>query len=88
MVKVMAVIAGSAVSVEGATIPSIANGDTVGVSYKEVGGSTQIKMYKNGVLVNTATHSAAGRPMGTKAGLRPWNNATIRLDDFSVVAPA
>ena len=86
-VKVMRVIGGSSIAT-GATIASIANGDTLGVSYKEVAGGTEIKMYKNGVLVATDTDRTAGRPMGTKAGLKPHNNGNIRLDDFRIEVPA
>ena len=79
---------GSSVAVPGASIPALANGDTIGVSFKEVSGGTEIKAYRNGVLQSTSIDSAAGRPMGTKAGLRPFNNQNIRLDDFSVQVPA
>ena len=57
------------------------------MSYKEVAGGTEIKMYKNGTLTTTTTDNAAVRPMGTKAGIKPWNNVNIRLDDFSIRVP-
>ena len=86
-VKVTRVVGGTQNAVDGVGIPSIAPGDTIGVSYKEVAGGTEIKMYKNGTLTMTATDNTAGRPMGTKAGIKPYNNANIRLDDFSIQAP-
>lgn len=86
-VKVSRVIGGSSVAVNGAVIPSVAPGDTIGVSYKEVAGGTEIKMYKNGTLITTTTDNAAVRPMGTKAGIKPYNNVNIRLDDFSIRVP-
>ena len=86
-VKVSRVIGGSSVAVSGAVIPSVAPGDTIGVSYKEVAGGTEIKMYKNGTLITTTTDNAAVRPMGTKAGIKPYNNVNIRLDDFSIRVP-
>ena len=86
-VKVTRTAGGTQKAVDGAVIPSIAPGDTIGVSYKEVAGGTEIKMYKNGTLTMTATDNTAGRPMGTKAGIKPYNNVNIRLDDFSIQAP-
>lgn len=86
--KVMRTIAGTSGAVGGVTVvPSVAAGDVLGTSYKEVAGGTEIKVYKNGVLLGTMLDSTTGRPMGTKAGISPFNNSAIRIDDFTVEVP-
>ena len=94
--KVARTLGGETTIVDGATIPApIASGDVLAVSYKEEGGGTKIRCYKNGVLVGESStagvpsvDTTAGRPMGTKAGLTPYNNGNIRLDDFRIEVPA
>ena len=86
--KAVRFIGGAQANVVGVATYTIAPGDTVGISCKEEGGSTRVKLFVNGAVRGSALDSTAGRPMGTKAGIRPNNNASTRLDDFSVVAPA
>ena len=97
LMKVVRTVAGVPATVVGATIPGpVAAGDVVAVSYKEEGGGTKIRTYKNGVQTGESltvggiptSDTTAGRPMGTKAGLKPNNNANIRLDDFRIEVPA
>lgn len=47
-------------------------------------GATTVEMWVNGELRQTISDSLPERPMGTRAGLRPFNNANIRIDDFLV----
>ena len=94
--KVARIIGGAQTIVAGASIPApTASGDVLAVSYKEEGGGTKIRCYKNGILVGESktagvpsVDTTAGRPMGTKAGLKPYNNGNIRLDDFRIEGPA
>lgn len=63
------------------------NGDRLGISCKEVSGGTEVKIYRNGAVLQTLLDTDPARPMGTRAGIRPYNQVGIRMDDFYVGTP-
>lgn len=65
----------------------ITAGDTLTLSCKEVSGGTEVKLIVNGATLQTALDTGPLRPMGTWAGIQPYNNGNIRLDDFRIEAP-
>ena len=65
----------------------ITAGDTLTLSCKDVSGGTEVKLIVNGATLQTVLVTDPLRPMGTWAGIRPYNNGNIRLDDFRIEAP-
>lgn len=84
------VVAGVETGISGTSNVTFAAGDVLGISCKEVGGNTELKLLVNGVVQQTITDTSAigSRPQGTKAGIRPWNGSNTRLDNFTVTPPA
>ena len=63
-------------------------GETMSLGIKEVGGSTVVTAFRNGVQIGTYTDSLAGRPVGTKAGVYSFSsNTQTRFDNFQIEAP-
>lgn len=78
-------IAGAQASPAGTSAFPTATGDVLALSCKEDGaGGTVLKLFINGVEKQSITDTRSSRPMGTRAGIRPFNNGNIRLDDFLV----
>ena len=46
-----------------------------------------MKLIVNGATLQTTLVTDPLRPMGTWAGIQPFNNGNIRLDDFRIEAP-
>lgn len=86
--RIQATIAGAQASPGGTNPFSTAPGDVLALSCKEDGaGGTVLTLFINGVEKQSVTDTRSNRPMGTRAGIRPYNNGNIRLDDF-LVEPA
>lgn len=75
----------------GSTAHTWVEGTRLTLRAYEEGGSTRLRLYADGVEKVTVLHSAAGRPMGTRVGLREDFDGTTGpssfFDDFVATTP-
>jgi len=70
----------------GGILATFVVGDRIGLRAKEEVGGTRLTAYKNDIEVGSWLDTEPTRPFGTFAGINPYNNTSIRLDDFRVDA--